>query len=78
VGAQTNNVAFHRVIDGFMAQTGDVQHGNMEKNEDPGTRTIPEHPDVPAGFQDPACPRCIALRVGQSHLATSSSSAQRQ
>jgi peptidylprolyl isomerase len=27
-----DNVAFHRVIDGFMAQTGDVQHGNMEDN----------------------------------------------
>ncbi len=26
-----DNVAFHRVIDGFMAQTGDVQFGNMEK-----------------------------------------------
>ena len=26
-----DNVAFHRVIDGFMAQTGDVQYGNMEK-----------------------------------------------
>lgn len=25
-----DNVAFHRVIDGFMAQTGDVQFGNME------------------------------------------------
>jgi peptidylprolyl isomerase len=25
-----DNVCFHRVIDGFMAQTGDVQHGNME------------------------------------------------
>ena len=24
-----DNVAFHRVIDGFMAQTGDVQHANM-------------------------------------------------
>ena len=28
---QYDNVAFHRVIDGFMAQTGDVANGNMEK-----------------------------------------------
>ncbi|UUV04844.1 peptidylprolyl isomerase [Ruegeria sp. YS9] len=27
---QYDNVAFHRVIDGFMAQTGDVHHGDME------------------------------------------------
>jgi cyclophilin family peptidyl-prolyl cis-trans isomerase len=25
-----DNVVFHRVIDGFMAQTGDVQFGNSE------------------------------------------------
>ncbi|MCP5076311.1 MAG: peptidylprolyl isomerase [Rhodobacteraceae bacterium] len=25
-----DNVAFHRVIDGFMAQTGDVQHGRVK------------------------------------------------
>ena len=30
-----NNVAFHRVIDGFMAQTGDVKFGNMEKGFNP-------------------------------------------
>jgi peptidylprolyl isomerase len=27
-----DNVCFHRVIDGFMAQTGDVANGNMEEN----------------------------------------------
>ncbi|MCY4306442.1 MAG: peptidylprolyl isomerase [Aestuariivita sp.] len=27
-----DNVCFHRVIDGFMAQTGDVKHGNMGQN----------------------------------------------
>ena len=27
-----DNVVFHRVIDGFMAQTGDVQHGNSSKD----------------------------------------------
>ena len=29
-----DNVAFHRVIDGFMAQTGDVQFGNVTKGFD--------------------------------------------
>ena len=27
-----NNVVFHRVIDGFMAQTGDVQYGNSSSD----------------------------------------------
>ncbi|MEM9843952.1 MAG: peptidylprolyl isomerase [Pseudomonadota bacterium] len=27
-----DNVCFHRVIDGFMAQTGDVANGNMEQD----------------------------------------------
>ncbi len=29
---QYDNVVFHRVIDGFMAQTGDVKNGNAEKD----------------------------------------------
>ena len=32
---QYDNVSFHRVIDGFMAQTGDVQFGNMENEYEP-------------------------------------------
>jgi cyclophilin family peptidyl-prolyl cis-trans isomerase len=47
-----DNVAFHRVIDGFMAQTGDVANGNMEKNFNlrrAGTGGS-DHPDVPAEF----------------------------
>ena len=32
---QYDNVSFHRVIDGFMAQTGDVQFGNMESEYQP-------------------------------------------
>ena len=30
-----DNVTFHRVIDGFMAQTGDVKHGNTERDYNP-------------------------------------------
>ena len=33
-GGEYDNVAFHRVIDGFMAQTGDVQHGDLEDGFD--------------------------------------------
>ncbi|MGH1577033.1 peptidylprolyl isomerase [Planktotalea sp.] len=47
-----DNVAFHRVIDGFMAQTGDVANGNMEKDFNiraagTGGSSLP---DLPAEF----------------------------
>ena len=31
-GGKYNNVVFHRVIDGFMAQTGDVEFGNSSSD----------------------------------------------
>ena len=47
-----DNVAFHRVIDGFMAQTGDVQHANMEQDYNPGRAGTggSDLPDLPAEF----------------------------
>ncbi|NDK34168.1 peptidylprolyl isomerase [Rhodovulum sulfidophilum] len=47
-----DNVVFHRVIEGFMAQTGDVAHGNAEKDYNPrraGTGGS-DLPDLPAEF----------------------------
>ena len=50
-----DNVVFHRVIDGFMAQTGDVKFGNSSlKNFDlrrAGTGGS-DLPDLPAEFND--------------------------
>ncbi len=49
---QYDNVAFHRVIDGFMAQTGDVKNGNMEAGFNlrmAGTGGS-DLPDLPAEF----------------------------
>ncbi|WP_342075418.1 peptidylprolyl isomerase [Yoonia sp. SS1-5] len=47
-----DNVCFHRVIDGFMAQTGDVANGNMEKDFNIGRAGTggSDMPDVPAEF----------------------------
>ena len=50
-----DNVVFHRVIDGFMAQTGDVRFGNSSnKNFDlkRAGRGGSELPDLPAEFND--------------------------
>jgi len=49
---QYDNVAFHRVIEGFMAQTGDVQHCDMEdgfnlRMAGTGASSLP---DLPAEF----------------------------
>ena len=50
-----DNVVFHRVIDGFMAQTGDVQFGNSSSaqfNIDRAGMGGSDLPDLPAEFSD--------------------------
>ncbi|MCT7665483.1 peptidylprolyl isomerase [Shinella kummerowiae] len=49
-----DNVAFHRVIEGFMAQTGDVQYGDMADGyqaQAAGTGGSSQ-PDLPAEFSE--------------------------
>ena len=49
-----DNVAFHRVIEGFMAQTGDVKYGNVKKNFQPDMAGMggSDLPDLPAEFSN--------------------------
>ncbi|MEX3015601.1 peptidylprolyl isomerase [Gymnodinialimonas hymeniacidonis] len=45
-----DGVVFHRVIDGFMAQTGDVQHGKDASNLRMAGTGGSDKPDLPAEF----------------------------
>ena len=45
-----DNVVFHRVIDGFMAQTGDVQFGKAGGDLGMAGRGGSSKPDIPAEF----------------------------
>ena len=45
-----DNVCFHRVIDGFMAQTGDVQYGKMGGDTTMAGMGGSELPNIPAEF----------------------------
>ena len=50
-----DNVVFHRVIDGFMAQTGDVKFGNSSSKDFDLNRAGmggSDHPDLKAEFSD--------------------------
>tara|TARA_Y100000590_G_C15085717_1_gene775658 strand:- start:27 stop:593 length:567 start_codon:yes stop_codon:yes gene_type:complete len=50
-----NGVVFHRVIDGFMAQTGDVEYGNSSNEKFNLSRAGTggsSLPDIPAEFSD--------------------------
>ena len=47
-----NNVVFHRVIDGFMAQTGDVEYGKAGSDTSLAGRGGSELPNIPGEFSD--------------------------
>ncbi|HIP23698.1 MAG TPA: peptidylprolyl isomerase [Rhodobacteraceae bacterium] len=48
-----NGIVFHRVIEGFMAQTGDVQFGKREGYQSAmAGRGGSDRPDIPAEFSD--------------------------
>ncbi|WP_306132290.1 peptidylprolyl isomerase [Roseivivax marinus] len=54
-----DNVVFHRVIDGFMAQTGDVEYGKEGGDMRMAGRGGSELPDLPAEFSDRAFERGV-------------------
>ncbi len=47
-----DGVVFHRVIEGFMAQTGDVQHGKVGGDTRRAGTGASDLPDIPAEFSD--------------------------
>lgn len=64
-----NGVAFHRVIPGFMAQTGDVKFGNVDKSYDAsrvGTGGS-DYPNIPAEFsKEPFVRGTVGMARSQS------------
>ena len=82
-----DNVCFHRVIEGFMAQTGDVANGNMEKTSTCALRALvapilamlmPNSPNCHIAVAPSAPPvrktRTLRIRNSSSTLATMISS----
>ncbi len=64
-----DGVVFHRVIEGFMAQTGDVQFGNSAKNYNPGQAGMggSDMPDLKAEFsKEPFVRGTIGMARAQS------------
>ncbi|MDV7142905.1 peptidylprolyl isomerase [Tropicimonas sp. TH_r6] len=51
-GGEYDEVVFHRVIDGFMAQTGDVQFGKAGGDTRQAGTGGSSQPDLPAEFSD--------------------------
>ncbi|WP_134724395.1 peptidylprolyl isomerase [Paracoccus luteus] len=60
-----DGVVFHRVIDGFMAQTGDVQHGKQGGDTARAGMGGSEMPDLAAEFND------VSFQAGTVGMARS-------
>ena len=62
-----DSIVFHRVIDGFMAQTGDVQFGRADGNTRSAGRGGSDKPNLKAEFSDIPFDRgVIGMARGQS------------
>lgn len=61
-----DGIVFHRVIDGFMAQTGDVEFGHLGQDMRYAGRGGSDMPDLPAEFSDLSFERGI---VGMARAA---------
>ena len=61
-----DGVVFHRVIDGFMAQTGDVEYGGIGQDMRFAGRGGSQYPDLPAEFSDISFERGV---VGMARAA---------
>jgi peptidylprolyl isomerase len=61
-----DGVVFHRVIEGFMAQTGDVQHGRIGGNMGRAGTGKSDMDDLPAEFSDVSFDRGV---VGMARSA---------
>jgi peptidylprolyl isomerase len=62
-----DNVAFHRVIDGFMAQTGDVQFAKMDASLARAGTGASSYPDLKSEFSDLSFSRGV---VGMARSAS--------
>ena len=62
-----DGVVFHRVIDGFMAQTGDVQHGRQDGDTAMAGMGGSDLPDLAAEFND------VSFQPGTVGMARSAS-----